>query len=99
MQSWRDGLRVRHPVVRPNEAAVCELERGTVGPARRGLPLACRRVQRAVERTEPATIPRLIANRRNDEQVARARGRYVREADSFGSIPQHFFGLVFVQIV
>ena len=48
---------------------------------------------------EPAALPRFVAERRHDEQVARACGGDVGQADAFGLIARHFLGLVLVQLV
>jgi hypothetical protein len=58
-----------------------------------------RRVQRAIERTEPAAVPWVVAERRHDQQIARAGGGHIREPNAFRLIARHLFGLVLVQLV
>ena len=86
-------------VVRPLQHRVLRLERRTLRAARRAAARRHRRIQRAVQRAEPAAVPRIVAERRNDEQIARARRGDVGQAHAFGLIARDLLGLVLVQLV
>src|SRR5947207_15390423 len=44
------------------------------------------RIQRLVERGDPAVVERLISNSRNDQEIANARRRDIGDANTFGEI-------------
>src|SRR5262245_24187617 len=99
MQARADGPRVRGFVVRPLENGVLRAECRALRTSRGGSAHLAGGVQRAIERAEPAAFPRFVAECRDDQEVARARRRDIREANAFGLVPRHFFRLMLVEFV
>ena len=86
-------------VVGPLEHRVFRLERWALRRAS-GASAGCRRrVERAVQRTEPSAVPRIVAKGRNNEEIARTRRSNVGEPHAFGLIALDFFELMLVQLV
>ena len=56
------------------------------------------RINRRRQRVEPSAVVRAVADRGDDEQVARARRRHIREAFRFGTVACRFFGVMEQQI-
>ena len=63
-------------------------------PARRR-----RRIDGAVQRAHPPAFVRLVADRRHDQQIARARRRHVGQAHAFGQVAAVLLGLPVEQIL
>src|SRR5262249_56660054 len=80
------------------EEGVLGFERRTFGCVLLQPPTCYGRVKRAVQRIEPAAAPWLISDGRNDKQVARARGRHIRQAHTLRSIALDFERLCLEQI-
>ncbi len=58
-----------------------------------------RGIQRAVQRTEPPTLPRPVAERGHHKQVSRSGGRHVGQTHTFGLVARDLLRFVLVQFV
>src|SRR5215831_3950299 len=87
----------------PGEHAVLA-ERGAIPGLCRASSPGTVRVDRTVERTDPPTVdgfppqfPRVVAHCRNNQQIARASGRYVGQAHALGPVASEFLFVVLQQ--
>ena len=97
MQARTHGVRRSGIGVRTHQHRVLRLERGTSG--RSGLlPSHFHlRIDPPIQRLDPP-FPLLIAHRRHDQQISRARRGDVRKPHSLGLVTREFFRLVLNQI-
>jgi hypothetical protein len=99
VQSGTYRRRTGRLVVGTKQHRVLALERRAFRPALSRASGFKRRIQGAVQRTQPAAFPGFIANRGDHQQIAGTSRRHVGEPHPFGLVAHHLLGFVLVQFV